>query len=96
MTAQLKPIDERRRRALYRAMHRGTKEMDWMVGRYAEARLIAMDDRELDEFEQFMALPEPSLQAWLMSGTGYDGSAFEALICRIRVFHGLDAKAGAV
>lgn len=95
MTAETKPIEERRRRALYRAMHRGTKEMDWLLGKYAEARLEAMDDGELNEFERFMALPEPALQAWLMSGTGYDGNDFEGLIGRIRRFHGLGAKAGA-
>ena len=28
--------DTRRRRAVYRACHRGTKEMDWILGRFAE------------------------------------------------------------
>jgi antitoxin CptB len=95
MTAQPKPLEERRRRALYRAVHRGTKEMDWLLGRYAEGRLAAMDEAEMDEFEQFIALPDPSLQVWLMSGVGFVGSAFTALIGRIRAFHGLESKAGA-
>ena len=89
MTAQL---DERRRRAAYRATHRGTKEMDWLLGKFADAYLAALSDVALDEFEQFMALPEPQLQAWLMSGTGYQGNAFAPLIDRIRAFHGLAKK----
>ena len=32
-------VETRRRRAAYRASHRGTKEMDWMLGRYAERAL---------------------------------------------------------
>ena len=32
----------RRRRAAYRASHRGTKEMDLILGRYAVARLPDM------------------------------------------------------
>ena len=35
-------IEIRRRRAAYRACHRGTKEMDVVLGRFAQARLAAM------------------------------------------------------
>ena len=85
------PLDPRRRRALYRAKHRGTKEMDWLLGRYAEARLGAMAETELDAFEPLLALPDPELQVWLMTGSGYAGSAFTPLIDRIRSFHGLES-----
>lgn len=87
-------LDERRKRALYRAMHRGTKEMDWLLGRYAAARLEAMSDADVGELERLMVLPEPALQHWLMTGTGYDGSEFTPLIDRIRMFHGLGSEAG--
>ncbi|MCC7346913.1 MAG: succinate dehydrogenase assembly factor 2, partial [Variibacter sp.] len=30
-------LDERRRRLLFRAWHRGTKEMDFIMGRFADA-----------------------------------------------------------
>ena len=50
-------LDERRRRAAYRATHRGTKEMDWLLGRYAEAHLASMPDAELDEFERLIQEP---------------------------------------
>ena len=85
------PLDPRRRRALYRAKHRGTKEMDWLLGRYAEARLGAMPETELGAFEPLLALPDPELQVWLMTGTGYAGSAFAPLIDQIRSFHGLES-----
>ncbi len=52
----------RRRRALYRAQHRGTKEMDHLLGRFAEARLAEMDDAALGLFETLLALPDPDLQ----------------------------------
>lgn len=86
MTADL---DTRRRRAAYRATHRGTKEMDWMVGRYAEARLAAMDAPALDRFEQLLALPEPQLQAWLLAPAGAPaaGGDLSDLVADIRSFH---------
>lgn len=86
--------DPRRRRALYRAVHRGTKEMDWLLGRFAERHLQAMTEAALAEFEILLSLPDPELQDWLTSGQGYAGSALEALVERIRAFHGLAPAAG--
>jgi antitoxin CptB len=53
-------LEERRRRAQYRAAHRGTLEMDWLLGRYAAAALPAMPQAELDRFEGLLTLPDPS------------------------------------
>lgn len=84
-------MDIRRRRAAYRAAHRGTKEMDVLVGRYADARLPFLDETALGDFEQFLALPDPTLQAWIFAQEDIGDSAFAALVSDIRVFHGLDA-----
>lgn len=82
-------LDSRRRRALWRATHRGTKEMDWLLGRYAEARLAAMDEADLAGFERLLILPDPDLQEWILAGTLADGSDVSPLIERIRAFHGI-------
>ncbi|MET0381295.1 MAG: succinate dehydrogenase assembly factor 2, partial [Methyloceanibacter sp.] len=37
----------RRRRALWRATHRGSKEMDFLLGRFAEREVEAMDGAEI-------------------------------------------------
>jgi antitoxin CptB len=84
---------ERRRRALYRACHRGTKELDYMLGRFADARVADMSMDELTVFEELLSLPEPDLQKWLMNGTGYESSTLAGLIDDIRAFHGLEARA---
>jgi antitoxin CptB len=86
-TATTSPIEHRRRRALYRATHRGTKELDWLVGRYAEARLPTMTDAEMDLFEQFLAVPDPELHAWIMKPETLDGSAFREVIHALRAYH---------
>ncbi len=86
-------LDTRRRRAAYRAHHRGTKEMDVLVGRYADARLDAYSLEQIDRFERFMTIPDPALQQWIFSGEGYSGIEFEDLVNDIRAFHGLGAKA---
>ncbi len=82
-------IETRRRRASYRAAHRGTKEMDWLVGRYADAMLPALVDPALAHFEAFLSEPDPALQKWLLGGEAMPGSPFGALVQDIRAFHGL-------
>lgn len=82
-------MELRRRRALYRAQHRGTKEMDIVIGRYAEATLGAMDEAGLDLFEEFLALPDPLLQGWLLTGDGTAPTAFQDLVAGMRAHHGL-------
>ncbi|MGE0697637.1 MAG: succinate dehydrogenase assembly factor 2 [Hyphomicrobiaceae bacterium] len=88
-------LDLRRRRAAYRAAHRGTKEMDWLLGRYATSELAAMSEAGLAEFELLLSLPDPELQGWLMTGDMKGPSDLAALVERIRRFHGLGTHDGA-
>lgn len=82
-------LDLRRKRALYRAQHRGTKEMDWMVGRYAEAKLPGMDSGALEHFERLLAITDVELDAWIMKPGAIVGPEFEATIADLRQFHEL-------
>jgi antitoxin CptB len=86
-------LEARRRRASYRAHHRGTKEMDVLVGRYADARLVSYSDEQIESFERFLTIPDPALQEWIFSGRGFEGIEFEDLLNDIRAFHGLRAEA---
>jgi antitoxin CptB len=86
-------MDMRRRRAAYRAAHRGTKEMDFILGRYAEAHLPGMTSADLDNFERLLAIPDPVLTEWFSKGVSPDQSAFETLVTALRVYHGLAALA---
>ena len=83
-------MEVRRRRAAWRAGHRGTKELDLLVGRFAEARLSAMSGADLDRFEQFLASSDPEIQTWLL-GPAAPGAAseFADVVAEIRKFHGL-------
>ncbi|WP_434286363.1 succinate dehydrogenase assembly factor 2 [Celeribacter sp. SCSIO 80788] len=47
-------IDIRRKRLKIRAWRRGIKEMDLLIGGYADAHLASMNEAELDEFELLM------------------------------------------
>ncbi len=79
----------RRKKALYRAQHRGTKDMDWMIGRYAEARLAQMNGDRLALFDKFLAIPDPELNHWLLEPNACEHQDFAPLIQDIRAFHAM-------
>ena len=91
MTTVADDLETRRRRAAYRAAHRGNKEMDWLVGRYAEAKLTTLVDPALAHFEAFLSEQDPLLQKWLLNGEPSEDSPYVALVAEIRSFHGLPA-----
>ncbi len=81
--------ETRRRRAAYRANHRGTKEMDWLVGRYADATLDQLDGTALDRFEAMLEMSDVELQRWILDPSLAEGSVFRDLVADLRSFHGL-------
>jgi antitoxin CptB len=88
-TDTMTDLDARRRRALYRAEHRGTKEMDWLLGRYAAAKVPAMDAATLDQFERLLAISDVELHKWIIAPDALIDTDFERDIYAIRAFHAL-------
>ncbi len=80
-------IEIRRKRALYRASHRGTKELDMMLGRFADERVPDMDEARLLVFEQLLALPDPDIDRWIRGHPAPDGVM--PAIAEVRSFLGL-------
>jgi antitoxin CptB len=86
-------LDLRRRRALYRAQHRGTKEMDWLLGRFAAAKLPHMNNAALTQFERLIEVTDVELQPWIMNPTSVVDPAFVSDIQDLRAFFELSRKA---
>lgn len=77
----------RRQRLRYRASRRGSRELDLLLGRYAEHVLETMSESELEEFAAFLGCPDPLIQAWIMNGDGAAAGKFGKLVRRIQIFH---------
>jgi antitoxin CptB len=84
----MEELEVRRRRAMYRAQHRGTKELDIVLGRFAEQRVAGMAADEMAVFEQFLAVPEPQLYEWVMRGAAVADAEFAALVADVRRLNG--------
>jgi len=57
-------IDERRKKLKFRAWHRGTREMDLILGSFADAHVMGFDSAQLDAFERLLNCPDPDLYDW--------------------------------
>jgi len=57
-------FDARRKRLVWRASHRGIKEMDLILGGFARARIAHMGESELAELEAIIELPDQELLSW--------------------------------
>jgi antitoxin CptB len=79
----------RRRRALWRATHRGSKEMDFLLGRFAEREVEGMDAAEIAVFERLIEVPDPAIEASVLEGHSLGERDLDELIARVRRFHGL-------
>ena len=53
------------KKLLFKASHRGTKEMDIILGNYAANRLEKMLVSELNLFEELLELPDPDIYKWI-------------------------------
>lgn len=58
-------LDLRRRRLLYHAWRRGSREMDLIVGRFADAMVAALSETEVDQFERLIEAPDADIYAWI-------------------------------
>lgn len=76
----------RRRRLRYRAWHRGTKEMDLLLGPFADARLEVMDEAELDRFETLIGEADTDLLKWLMGQEPAPADADHELLAELLTF----------
>jgi antitoxin CptB len=59
-------LNERRRRILFRAWRRGVREMDLIMGRFADAHLPTMNEDEVAEFERLLDVPDTQALGWIM------------------------------
>ena len=61
--------DIRRKRLSFRSWHRGTRESDLILGRFADAHLAGFDGRQLDLYEALLECADADLFDWITGRT---------------------------
>jgi antitoxin CptB len=77
----------RRRKLKFRSWHRGMREMDLIMGRFADACVDAMEPAELDDYERLMEVPDPELFGWVLSDDSPPADLDSPMLRRLRTFH---------
>ena len=80
-------LDERRKKLLFRSWHRGMREMDYVLGTFANYAIADMSDDELSQFEQLMQLPDPDMYKWLSGTIEVPANYDTPVVRKIREFH---------
>lgn len=73
----------RRKRLRYRAWHRGTREMDLVLGPFADAHFEQFGPAELDRIETLMNEEDTDLLKWVMGQEPVPADADAELIARL-------------
>jgi antitoxin CptB len=80
-------LDPRRRKILFRAWHRGLREMDLIMGGYADAHLANLDEADLDRFEILIEQADRDLLHWILDETDIPVEFDTVLLRAIRSHH---------
>ena len=80
-------LDPRRRKILFRAWHRGMREMDLIMGRFADAEIAGLSEAELDEFERLIDVQDRDLLGWVTGEIELPEEYDAPLFRRMKAFH---------
>jgi antitoxin CptB len=80
-------LDLRRRRILFRSWHRGTREMDLIMGRFADACLADLPEADLDALEQLLDAPDQDVFDWVVEQAETPPENDTDLLRKLRAFH---------
>lgn len=61
----VKTLDEKRKQLIFRSWHRGTREMDMIMGRFAEAHMADFTENQIAQYEELLQAPDPDIYEWV-------------------------------
>jgi antitoxin CptB len=79
-------MDDRRKKLKFRAWRRGFREIDLILGRFADRRLAELDDAGLDAFEALLDAPDQEVYLWIIEGTPVPAEYDTPTLALIRAF----------
>jgi antitoxin CptB len=80
-------LDLRRRRALFHSWHRGMREMDLLMGRFADAELANLSEIEFDDYEILIELEDRDIFGWIMGKIDIPPAYDTPVFRKILAFH---------
>jgi antitoxin CptB len=86
MTRSSEGLDQRRRKLLFRSWHRGMREMDLILGSFADAEIGALTESEIDQYEKLLEIPDTQLLPWITGERPIPAEHDIAILRRVLAF----------
>lgn len=80
-------MDNQRKRLRYQSWHRGTKELDFLLGKFFDAQEARFSSKDLTLYQQLLEEDDYDLYQWLTINASAFPKHYDCLIKRIQVFH---------
>ena len=79
-------LDYRRRKVLYRSWHRGMREVDLILGSFADNEIARLSDEELGVYEELMAEADADILKWVTGEQSVPARHDTAVFARILTY----------
>lgn len=63
-TVDNETIETKRKRLIFRSWHRGTREMDLLMGNFADKYIPGFTEQELEEYNRLLKNNDPDIYNW--------------------------------
>jgi len=80
----------RRKRLRFRSWHRGTRELDLLLGPFADRHLDELSAVELGEYEALLTMPDPDVYDWILGQAEPPPALARGVLRLIKKFHKTD------
>jgi antitoxin CptB len=80
-------LEPRKKRLLFQSWHRGTREMDLLLGQFADATIGDWSDAEVAEMEELLRVPDPELYRWITGQADIPDNHRSPILLRVIAFH---------
>jgi antitoxin CptB len=80
-------LEPRRKKTLFRAWHRGMREMDLIMGRFADAEIGTMSEPDLVDFEALIEVIDRDLLTWITGEVATPENYVTPVFLRLKAFH---------
>lgn len=80
-------LPPRKKRLLYQTWHRGTREMDLLLGRFADATIGDWSEDEVEGMEALLKVPDPELYRWITGQAQVPANHRSPVLSRVIAFH---------
>jgi len=88
--------DPRLKKILFRCWHRGMKEMDLLLGGFADAEIDSLSEAEILELEHLLTANDQDLYGWMTGRSPLPEEWDGPLYRRIIAYHQIAGPAGIV